>query len=278
MIRVPSHVLPSTEELNLIKRTPLKIVCGTNLLSPDYTSWSLWKMPRHLNGYHDTIALGVGWGYYSETISNKSRDVYRFVFGRHGIHSVRDSYTESKMKQMGIHNVLNTGCPTLWGLTPEFCATIPHQKADRVVTTLTDYAKNVEADSYMLDVLSRAYDRVYVWPQGSQDSMYYSQLKHAENVELLPEGLEEYTRLLNSGGIDYIGTRLHGGIHAMNHAVRTMIIAVDHRAAEMGKDFSLPYFNRTEIKERLVGEIHADRSTSLNIPWRNIQEWKNQFR
>ena len=60
------------------------------------------------------------------------------------LHSVRDSYTEKKLKQIGIDNVINTSCPTMWRLTEEFCSHIPCKKQDTVVTTITDYRKNIE--------------------------------------------------------------------------------------------------------------------------------------
>lgn len=274
---ISTHVVPDKDELEEIKHTKLKIVCGTNILSPDYVKWTLWKMPRHLNGYHDVIALGIGWGYYSKSFTEKTKIVYRYIFGKHGIHSVRDSYTENKMKMMGIKNVLNTGCPTMWNLTPEFCKGIPSEKARRVVTTLTDYSRNIDADNYMLEVLSKEYEMVFLWPQGSDDTEYYKELEHFDNVVLLPRDLEEYTRLLQSGDLDYVGTRLHGGIHALNYKVRSLIIAVDHRAVEIGKDFSVPYIKRNEIKEKLITEINANRKTCIQIPIDNIQKWKAQF-
>ena len=128
LIRVPTHQLPTDDELKAVHKASLKIVCGTNIISPNYESWSLWKMPENLLGYSNITTFGVGWGYYSDRISRRSTDVYRQIFSTTGLHSVRDSYTEEKMNQMGIHNVVNTGCPTIWKLTPEFCTTIPQKK------------------------------------------------------------------------------------------------------------------------------------------------------
>ena len=118
-----------------LRRTRQKIVCGTNILSPNFAEWSLWKMPNNLSGYTNIIALGIGWGYYSNEISDKSKTVYRHIFSKKELHSVRDSYTEKKLKQIGINNVVNTGCPTMWALTPEASAAIPHGKAENVIIT-----------------------------------------------------------------------------------------------------------------------------------------------
>ena len=55
---------------------------------------------------------------------------------------------------MGIQNVLNTGCPTMWRLTPEYCATIPTQKAKNVVFTLSGQPKyqNMKCDQQLIDI------------------------------------------------------------------------------------------------------------------------------
>lgn len=50
-----------------------------------------------------------------------------------------------------------------------------------------------------------------------------------QNLHLIQPNLRDYTALLASGGIDYVGTRLHGGIHAMNMGCRSLILAVDNR-------------------------------------------------
>ena len=276
-IYVPTHTVPAPDEIEVIKKANLKILCGTNVLSPDFDRFNLWKMPRDFSGYSDTIAMGIGWMYYSSSITEKSRDVYRRVFSERALHSVRNSYTEKKMWEMGIFNVVNTGCPTLWQLTPEHCNRIPSVKASKVVTALTGWTPDIDADNYMLNVLEREYEKVYIWMQGNTDYQYFSQLKHGK-IEILPGGVDAYTQLLRSGDIDYVGNRLHAGIHALNCGVRALIISIDNRATEMGKDFHLPVIPREKLSERLKAAINQDRKTVLQIPWDNIERWKAQFK
>ena len=47
---------------------------------------------------------------------------------------------------------------------------------------------------------------------------------------------------------DYVGTRLHAGILALNYRKRTLIIAVDNRAAEMKTDINLPVIARGDLE------------------------------
>ena len=277
IVRVPTHQLPTEEELAVIRRTRLKIVCGTNILSPDFENWSLWKMPNNLSGYTNIIAFGIGWGYYSNGISDKSKTVYRHIFSKKYLHSVRDSYTEKKLKQIGINNVVNTSCPTMWGLTPEVSAAIPHGKAKNVVMTITDYSRDYEADNYLIETLSRHYEKVYIWLQGSKDSEYLASLHSIHNLIVVPGGINAFSEILLNNDIDYIGTRLHAGIHALNMGVRSMIIAIDNRAVEISRDTSLPIIPRKQIMELLPAAITESRETRINLPWDSIHQWKTQF-
>lgn len=86
-----------------------------------------------------------------------------------------------------------------------------------------------------------------------------------------------YEAVLKSGDIDYVGTRLHAGIHALNHKVRSIIIAVDNRATEMGKDINLPILQRQQIGEKLEAHILSDFSTDIQIKQDNIEIFKSQF-
>lgn len=276
-LRLPTHTLPDQEQLSHLRRAGTRIVCGTNLITPHYEEFSNWKMPHNLSGYRDIVTLGVGWGYYCDTISKTSRFVYRTVLSRNQLHSVRDSYTEQKFREMGIGNVVNTGCPTLWGLTPEHCAAIPDRKARRVITTLTDYDRDLVRDLKMINLLKELYDEVFVWIQGSDDLAYLESLVDTSTVRIIPRNLDAYTAALKMGDVDYVGTRLHAGIHAMNLGVRSIILAVDNRAIEMGRDFQLPVIRREELNEKLRDRIGGQWKTAVKLPTVQINAWKGQF-
>lgn len=277
VLRLPTHTLPESEQLSALAAAGTKIVCGTNLMTPHFEEFSNWKMPENLCGYRDILTLGVGWGYYCDDISPMSRLVYRTILSSTGLHSVRDGYAEAKFREMGIQNVVNTGCPTLWGLTPEHCAAIPTHKARRVITTLTDYDRDYTRDRRMIELLREQYEEVYVWIQGAEDEEYLRELVDADTVKIVPRSLEAYTEALKMGDLDYVGTRLHAGIHAMNLGLRTIILAVDNRAIEMGRDFNLPVIRREELEEKLPERIHSTEPIAIELPVEQIRAWKGQF-
>lgn len=277
-IRVGTHVCPSGDDIEKISSAQLKIVCGTNLMSPHYEEFSNWKMPEDLYGYKDIITFGVGWGYYCDEISKTSKYVYQRILSQKWTHSVRDSYTEMKFHQMGIHNVINTGCPTLWGLTPEWCENIPVRKSRNVVTTITDYSQDILNDKKMIDILKEEYDTVYVWIQGSNDLEYLKQITDLSEIKVIPNELDKFTELLNNESLDYVGTRLHAGIHALNCGVRSIIIAIDNRAIEIGNDVNLPVIIREDIESSLRNKINSEFSININLHMDSINKWKEQFK
>lgn len=264
-----------------MKQAKYKFVCGTNLLTSNIEHHWRWILPdgiRRKLHYRNAILLGVGWGEYQDACSDYSRMVYRVMLNPVVQHSVRDQYTLNKLNEAGFRNVINTGCPTTWALTPEFCRDIPTRKSKDVVTTITDYRRDPEHDNEMLAILSRNFDHVYLWLQGQQDGAYLQTLDIPTNLTTIPASLDAYEAVLRKGGVDYVGTRLHAGIHALNHKIRSIILAVDNRATEMGLDVNLPVIQRSEITAELEKNINSDFSTEIQIKQKNIEAFKAQFR
>ena len=138
------------------------------------------------------------------------------------IHSVRDSYTEKMLKSIGIENVINTSCPTMWNLTEEFCLQIPKSKGESVVVTLTDYKKDYKRDIQLIKILKNCYDRIMFWPQGSGDLEYFNELDLNNHGEILSCNLSVFNDVLENDGVDFVGTRLHAGIRALQKKKRTI--------------------------------------------------------
>jgi len=201
------------------------------------------------------------------------------VLSASGLHSVRDSYAEQQLKNVGISNVVNTGCPTTWVLTETHCSEIPIKKGKDAVVVLTDYSRN-ELDSAMLKFVCANYHKVYFWCQGTQDYEYLESLGFTSKVDVIPSSLAAYRQLLSDKtlSLDYVGTRLHGGIYALKHKRRSIIIGVDHRANEMGKDLNLPVVDRYALDGELEEKIINDFEIKVNLPMANIDKWCSQFR
>ena len=92
----------------------------------------------------------------------------------------------------------------------------------------------------MLDILTRCYKFVFLWPQGVKDEEYFQMLKLNPQIEILSFGLSSYDRILEMDSIDYVGTRLHAGIRALSKCHRTIVISIDNRADNFGKTPGYP--------------------------------------
>ena len=280
-ISISTHRMPSPEEEGNVSRYKYKFVCGTNLLTSCIEHHWRWILPEGIRRklhFRNAVLLGVGWGEYESDCTVYSRMIYQAMLNPCLTHSVRDQYTLSKLHGAGIRNVINTGCPTTWALTPEFCKAIPTRKAADVVTTITDYRRDPEHDNEMLRILSRNYDHVYLWLQGRYDGEYLNTLNIPHNLTTIPASLEAYEEVLARGGVDYVGTRLHAGIHALNYKIRSIILAVDNRATEMGRDVNLPVIQRSDVGQTLEPMLRSDFSTEIRINQENIDRFKAQFK
>lgn len=256
----------------------ISFVGGTNILNGDIRRYRQWDLSLHnIMTLSDIVLMGCGWWQYEERpITRYTRWAFDKIFSKQYVHSVRDEYTKNKLATIGI-NSINTGCPTLWRITDDVVKRIPKEKKNSVVVTLTDYNRNKERDIKLLDVCVRNYDTIYLFPQGTGDIPYITELGYLDRLMLVSPQIAAYDTILESGEVDYIGTRLHAGIRALQKSVRSFIIGIDNRAKEMARDFGLPVLNENKL-EGLESWINQPYTLKLNIPFERIEFWKQQFR
>ena len=277
MQHVPTHQFPSDSERILLSNSRMKILCGTNILSGHMGRYGLWKLGPDVAPYCNTLLLGVGFDSTSPEFDDYTKRLFQTILSKEGIHSVRDSFSEKMLREMGIQNVLNTGCPTMWNLTPERCAVIPTQKAKNVVCTLTDYFRDEENDRAMLDILLKSYQKVYFWLQGREDLEYIRLLGCGNKVTLVQSDLQSFDAVLEQADLDYVGTRLHAGIRALNKGHRSLIVSIDNRAECIHADTGLPIICRKDISQKLRKRIEEEIHFEITMPKSNISQWMEQF-
>lgn len=277
-VSAPTHREPSESQCDEMKKAKYKFVCGTNIVCGKMENYYQWMLPVDVSCYKDMCLLGVGWNYYDDNITEYSKDFYKTLLNKKMLHSVRDEYTKSMLERMGVTNVINTGCPTMWKLTPDFCKTIPVNKADNVITTITDYRRDDKNDKIMLELLKKNYKKVYIWLQGTKDREYLSTIIDINEFELIEWDLKNYDEALeNIESLDYVGTRLHAGIRALNKKIRSVIVVIDNRAREIAKDTNLTTVERENVESKLEDLILNPFETNIRMPLENINIWKSQF-
>lgn len=284
-VSYPTHYPLSYKAIRKIRKSELCFVGGTNLLSSEIyfrskkNQWTIGHIGASILKKR-SILFGCGWKNYQKPSNFKSRIFYKTALSDSLIHSVRDNYSKTKMQDMGIMNVINTGCPTLWSLTPSHCNDIPKEKAHNVIFTLTDYRKAPKADIKFIRLLFSLYKNIFFWVQGSKDLEYLKSLELNDDynrIKLIGPSLSNFDQLLlSSEDLDYVGTRLHAGIRAMQKKCRSIIIGVDNRALEKKTDFNLAVVDRNNIEE-LYRTITTPFKTEIKLPYDEIETWKAQF-
>lgn len=283
--KYPTHTPPYawwqqlivSRKFDILANSDYKFLCGTNAL---YTNmmrplpqWNIF--PWNASFYKDTILLGVGAGINSKSINLYTRYLYKKVLSKKFIHSVRDEYTKNMLESLG-YRALNTGCPTLWGFTDDFCRNIPTTKSHKVLFTLTGYQRDIDNDKLMIEILRNNYETLYFWPQTPTDLDYLRGLGKLD-VKVVPPNLHSYDKILNND-IDYVGNRLHGGIRALQRGCRSLIVAIDYRATNMSKKYGLPIIERENIGLKLDHFINSSYETKLTgLDFEIIEKWKKQF-
>ena len=98
-----------------------------------------------------------------------------------------------------------------------------------------------------------------------------------KNINVISPNLNAYDEVLSSNqSLDYVGTRLHGGVRALQKRRRSLILTIDNRAHEIALNTRLPVVARSN-REQIENWIISSASTSIKMPWSNIELWKNQF-
>jgi hypothetical protein len=279
VVEISTHLPLSYYYMRHFKDFDLRFVLGSNLLKSTFFGFKRqWDITLGMFKFAGPVVLvGAGWWQYGNNPNLYTKLLLKLYLSKKHLHSVRDDYTKKILNDLGFDNVINTSCPTMWKLTKEHCQTINKKKSSKVVFTLTDYNQDIELDRIFVNTLLEHYDTVFFWPQGTGDYEYFSRLDfYSKKLILLPPTMEGFDFILNEGNVDYIGTRLHGGIRALQKKIRSLIIGIDNRAEEKKVNFNLPVLSRKNIKE-LPLQINSDIDISINLPLENISKWKAQF-
>ncbi len=274
-----SRYFLETPKIQFSYEADFKLIMGTNLLSRNIrrtqSQWPVNRLDSWL--YDNCIMAGVGTTLREGKITAYSRKIYQRILRPDFCHSVRDEESKRLLESIGFQ-ALNTGCPTLWKMTPEFCRQIPIAKASRVVFSLSGYPpqQNRDRDADLIRILRENYQELYFWGQTSADEPYLDTFEQVGDIKRICS-LKRYQDILDSGDIDYVGTRLHGGVYAMQHKVRSIIIAIDHRARGFHETNNLFICERDEIPQKLTNMIQGEIVTDIHLRQDEIDLWKSQF-
>ncbi|WP_293701168.1 MULTISPECIES: polysaccharide pyruvyl transferase family protein [unclassified Sphingopyxis] len=277
IFRVPSHDALSERTRTFVRKSTWCFIGGTNLLSSVINPWNLWRLDKlaaNAFGSSRTVCLGTGWNDYMEPPSAESKNLLTTALSSDYLHAVRDKYTQDHLTSIGIRSVF-TSCPTTWFLTPNFCSKISNSKAKTAIITLSAWRAEIELDRAWIDVVRKSYDEVFFFSQMQDDFEYLAALGF-DDIKTVAATVQAYDQFLIEHDVDFIGTRLHGGIRALQKGRRALILSIDNRAAEMGRDTGLPVLPRSDPAAIGTWIVGAPPLT-ITLPDNAIASWKRQF-
>jgi hypothetical protein len=275
---IPTHEKISWRSWRIVNQSQHTILAGSNVLTRNMVFDRGWRLsPIDAMFISDIITLAAGWRSYGKDRSPVGTQVLRRALKTDGIHSVRDEFSKERLLDAGVKNVVNTACVTMWRLDLDAIAALPQTMGKSVISTVNVGERSPE-DQYMVDLLCKLYEKVYLWPQGIYDLDYCRELSQ-NRCEVIGQSLESYDEILRTvPDLDYVGSRLHGGIRALQHNVRTLVIAIDNRATEIGRDTNLPVLDRAAVIEELERRIINPQKIEIKLPTSEIEKWRTQFR
>ncbi|MBN2906251.1 MAG: polysaccharide pyruvyl transferase family protein [Rhodobacteraceae bacterium] len=276
--RVPTHERLGPRSWRLAHQAHTRIVAGSNILGPRMVFDRQWRIrPWDMVAVRGLRLLAAGWRGDDEARYPLSDRMLRGLLTRDGLHSVRDGQTLRCLADRGIRNVVNTGCVTMWRLDTDRLAALPVTLAPSAVTTI-NAGRRHPADDAVLDMLLARYRLVWLWPQGIDDLPLAQDLalRHPR-LRLVGPTLSAYDALLRGEQVDFVGNRLHGGIRALQHGRRALILGVDNRAREIARDTGLPVQEIAQGADALAARLDAPQPIQITLPRAGIARWRAQF-
>lgn len=248
------------------------VLAGANSLSRTWGSSAIHRLRMMDIPFAGNKIVLAGVGSNGGSLDAYSRAIWRRLLDANAPHSVRDEQGADRLVSIGIpaNRIFMTGCPTTWGLEE---AALRTTKADRVV--YLDSAQDDAADTnQMLTLLGQHYAQVFVFRQVVR-----------RRVDALPPfvceikgGLGAYEAILQGGQeVDVVGTRLHGGVRALQAGQRTLILAIDHRAIEQGRIAGLPVRPFAERHAAVLGFATAAGERPKFHVHRNVDRWRSSL-
>ncbi|NBD37245.1 MAG: polysaccharide pyruvyl transferase family protein [Verrucomicrobia bacterium] len=276
MQKVSTHLRFGPAHRRQAREADLIVVGGSNLLSSYMDGYFQWDLTMvNAVAARGSVLMGAGWWRDQGVANRYTKILLNLVLSRKFKHSVRDGQAAARLREIHIPKVLNTACPTMWKLAEMDLSRLRTKPAEKVLCMLTDYYPEPELDRRLLDLLKERYKTVYFWPQGLGDEIYSRELSF--DGVLLDRNLEALDELLaTETELDYVGTRLHGGVRCLKAGKRCLTLEVDNRAREIGKDTGLPTAARSDL-EAVRKWTEGSDPVQLRLPRESIQEWKGQF-
>jgi polysaccharide pyruvyl transferase WcaK-like protein len=287
VVRLSAHQWFTQKEKMQLKESLVTFAGGSNFLSSDIRHFYRFTPEKKRGfylfpGFNNVVLLGTGWYRYQQRPDWATTIYFNRILNKRYFHSLRDNFSVQQLKKAFITKLLNTCCPTTWNLNPLFVNKF-QVGYDNILFTLNNNYPNSTADNnFITEILNAGSKYIYFFPQVAEDKDYLTTLtgfkENKSKFKILPHQYNEFNQFTHNSQFNYIGTRLHAGIHSLQRSMPSIIIGVDNRAIEIQKDTNLNVIGRKDsqlLQNWMQGSYNPG---EIQLPMENIAKWKNQFK
>jgi len=287
VIRLSTHVPFKKKEKDIINHSLYNFVGGTNILSSDIRNFPRLTPIKKKGfyffpGFKNVILIGTGWYRYQQRPDWATTIYFNRILNKRYFHSLRDNFSVQQLKKAFIPKLLNTCCPSTWDLNPLFVNTFRPDYSNILFTLNNNYPNPIVDNNFIKELLSAGSKYIYFFPQVAEDKDYLTTLsgfkENKSKFKILSHQYNEFNQFTQNSQFNYIGTRLHAGIHSLQRSMPSIIIGVDNRAIEIQKDTNLNVIGRKDsqlLQNWMQGSYNPG---EIQLPMENIAKWKNQFK
>lgn len=274
-VRLTTHRLLRRPELDAVRKGETVFVGGTNIINSRLLYDRQWPMPpwQVAAMWHKLVFVGSGWWQYQRAPDRLTAHLFRAMSHPEIPHAVRDHYTAERFMDMGVPAIM-TGCPTMWGLDGVASQLSPGDGP--VVATITDYHLSPSEDMAWLRELGRVYSEVLVVGMGPGDEPAFRKFGSIANTRWFGVGTQGLAAARKHAK-DFIGTRLHAAVRWLQMDGAALVLSVDNRAKEIGRDSGLPVVERGDLTglQSMLSGIPKGR---IAMPVDAIRAWNEIWR
>lgn len=205
------------------------------------------------------VSIGTNCDYNDDTFcdlhKNLNKDLVRFIntlASKSELMGVRGEMTFDVLNRLGIKNVLPVGCPTFYEeLNPnKQIIKKPFNQNFKIILNNSDILKNYNGNRCWIlqdeiDIVNFLYFNQSLSHYGinlnNKEQALLKEYIANNNIAFIPS-IETWKDKVAENDF-YMGSRVHGGVIALNSSVPTLICQNDIRAFEMTDLLNIPYLN-----------------------------------
>lgn len=249
---------------------PIEIVLGGTIDAGRADEPEAWSPPL-LGPPHRHVLMGVGSDGPGATWLAPTTALQRHALSRHLLHAVRDEATRARLLELGIGNVVVTGCPSTWGIGPTW------RSEPGTVALLA--VRHTDADEplgrALIELVDARYERAVLLTLHPEDRRWVELVP--DRWEVVAPRVDALDGLIDTAGptLDVLGTAPYVAARCLEGGARCLIVDGDPATPSVLEALGVPTYDRSLLALRR--DVDTEVEASLDTYDAAIDEWLGQF-